>query len=344
MPDERGLLTLGWYGTFLPVTQTYSGPGLAVLGQQGVPRPAAAARAPGVDGARGPGADRRARTSAVALPAPGWLLHATRDDGIVRLVNHGSDRDRIQDPAGLPDPHYLKLAYTSHTGPDLGEAAGVDGELVVVAPDGAVSRRRRIEPLATQDRFAASAYLDYLPAGPVRVVTASVVDGPAEVRIHQVTAPAGHQVRDGGHALAGDAPLTWQSGDAGGDVGGHVGGDVGGDVWASARRADGLVSVVRGLHGYTGAGVATAEGANAFGRHSATPYVIADAHPGGTAVYVSLVLLTGADETPRPPVVRVEGDQVTLDLPGGDSATIRLTGTPTCARATNGGSASLNVS
>ncbi|MCA2221790.1 DUF2264 domain-containing protein [Nonomuraea aurantiaca] len=335
VPDERGLLTLGWYDTFLPVTQSYSGPGSPYWASKAFLGLLLPPEHPVWTDAEVP-APIDLADQAVAMRPPGWLLHATREDGVVRLVNHGSDRDRIQDPSGVPDPHYLKLAYTSHTGPNLaetagneaagneaacidGKAVGVDGEVVVVAPDGAVSRRRRIEPLTTQDRFAASAYRDDLPAGPVHVVTASVVDGAAEVRIHRVTAPAGHQVRDGGHAIAGEEPPTARSG----------------ELWASARRADGLVSVVRGLHGYTAAGVAAAEGANAFGRHSATPYVLADAHPGGTAVYVSLVLLTGADEA-RPPEVRVDGDQVTLDLPGGDSATVRLTETPTCVRVKGG--------
>jgi hypothetical protein len=314
VPDERGLLTLGWYDTFLPVTQSYSGPGSPYWASKAFLGLLLPPEHPVWTDAEAP-APIDLADQAVTMRPPGWLLHATREGGVVRLINHGSDRDRIQDPSGVPDPHYLKLAYTSHTGPDLAETLGIDGEVVVVAPDGAVSRRRRIEPLTTQDRFAASAYRDDLPAGPVHVVTASVVDGAAEVRIHRVTAPAGHQVRDGGHAIAGEEPPTARSG----------------ELWASARRADGLVSVVRGLHGYTTAGVATAAGANAFGRHSATPYVLADAHPGGTAVYVSLVLLTGAAEA-RPPEVRVDGDQVTLDLPGGDSATIRLTETPTCVR------------
>ncbi|MEV1240057.1 DUF2264 domain-containing protein [Nonomuraea sp. NPDC050022] len=360
-PDERGLLTLGWYDTFLPVTQSYSGPGSPYWASKAFLGLLLPPEHPVWTDAEVP-APIDLADQAVTMRPPGWLLHATREDGVVRLVNHGSDRDRIQDPSGVPDPHYLKLAYTSHTGPNLAEAAGkegevagnegevaaregagagiegkvagaegqavgfdravvgVDGEVVVVAPDGAVSRRRRIEPLTTGDRFAASAYRDDLPAGSVHVVTASVVDGAAEVRIHRVTAPAGHQVRDGGHAIAGEAPPTAR----------------GGELWASARRADGLVSVVRGLHGYTTAGVANAEGANAFGRHSATPYVLAAAHPGGTAVYVSLVLLTGTAEA-RPPEVRVDGDQVTLDLPGGDTATVRLTETPTCVRVTGGG-------
>ncbi|MFC4009147.1 DUF2264 domain-containing protein [Nonomuraea purpurea] len=299
-PDGRGLLTCGWYDAFPPGTQDYSGPGspywaskafLGLLLPQDHPAWTDAEEAAPIDGA----------DQTVAMPAPGWLLHATHADGIIRLVNHGSDRDRVQDPSGWPDPHYLRLAYTSHTGPDLGPEA-VDGQLAVLSPDGAVSRRRRIEPLSVGERLAASAYQD----GPVRVVTASVIDGPAEIRIHQVTAPAGHRVRDGGYALAWhEPPTTLVSG-----------------ISALARRPDGLASVVRGLHGYTGTGVVTAKDVNAFGRHSATPYTICDAHPGGTAVYVSLILLTAAE----PPTVeaRVEGDEVVLRLSGGDEVSVRL--------------------
>ncbi|MEV0309486.1 DUF2264 domain-containing protein [Nonomuraea fuscirosea] len=302
-PDERGLLTLGWYDAFEPVTQSYSGPAspywaskafLGLLLPPEHPVWTAPEQAAPVDLA----------DQTLAMPAPGWLLHATRDDGVVRLINHGSDRDRVQDQ-DIPDPHYLKFAYTSHSGPETG---AVDNHLAVLAPDGAASLRRRIEPLAVADRFAASAYQD----GPVRVVTASVVDGAAEIRIHRVTAPEGRQVRDGGHALAAPVPLDLKDGEV--------------------RRPDGLGSGVRPLHGYAGTGIVTAEGANAFGRCSATPYAIGD-HPGGTAVYVSLVWLAGAP--PASPGVRVEGDDlVVLTLPGGDTATVHLNGIPSCERAT----------
>ncbi|ONI87744.1 hypothetical protein ALI22I_21405 [Saccharothrix sp. ALI-22-I] len=308
VPDERGLLTLGWYDEFLPTTQDYSGPAspywaskafLGLLLPPDHPVWTDAEEAAPVDLA----------DQVVAMPAPGWLLHATRSDGVVRLVNHGSDRDRVQDPNGVPDPHYLKFGYTSHTGPEVG-TAGVDNDLAVIAPDGTASARRRIEPLSVSDRFAASAYRD----GPVRVVTASVVHGAAEIRIHQVTAPAGHQVRDGGHALAAPVPLELREADG----------------VALARRADGLSTAVRALHGYTSTGLVTAEGANAFGPHSATPYVIADAHPGGTAVYVSLVQL--AVTGPPAPGVSVEDDVVVLDLPGAETVTVYLGEIPTCER------------
>ncbi|SEU25837.1 DUF2264 domain-containing protein [Nonomuraea wenchangensis] len=289
-PDEHGLLTRGWYAPFPPGTQDYSGPAspywaskafLGLLLPPDHPAWTAPEEAAPIDLA----------DQVVPVPPAGWLLHATRADGVVRLLNHGSDRDRVQRRDGEPDPLYLRLAYTSHTGPDFAPGAA-DNQLAVVSPEGVPSRRRRIEPLAVGERVAASAYQD----GDVRVVTTSVVDGPAEIRVHQVTAPAGHLVRDGGHALADRLP-----------PGTHTEG-----VRAVARRPDGLTSAARGLHGFTSAGVVTGDGVNAFGPCSATPYVTCPAHPGGTAVYVSLILLTAAPGEPPLPEVRVTADEVVV--------------------------------
>ncbi|MFE9751160.1 DUF2264 domain-containing protein [Saccharothrix saharensis] len=316
VPDERGLLTLGWYEPFLPTVQDYSGPAspywaskafLGLLLPPDHPVWVEPEEAAPVDLA----------DQVVPIRPPGWLLHVTRSDGVVRLVNHGSDRDRVQPADGAPDPHYLKFAYTSHTGPEFGgAAAGADNQLAVIAPDGTASARRRIEPLAVDGRFAASAYRD----GAVEVLTASVVHGAAEIRVHRVTAPAGHRVRDGGHALAAPVPPhRYQR-----------------DGLALARRPDGLTSAVRALRGYTRAGVLAAEGANAFGAHSATPYVVSAEHRGGTAVYVSLVQLGVTEGEPPTPGVRVQDDLVVLELPGGVMATIRLGDAPTCEWAVQG--------
>lgn len=79
--DERGLLSLGWYRPYLPVTQRYSGPaspyraGKAFLGLL-LPAGHSVWTAPEEPGPLDT-ADRR-----VALPAPGRLPHSTAADGI----------------------------------------------------------------------------------------------------------------------------------------------------------------------------------------------------------------------------------------------------------------------
>jgi hypothetical protein len=327
VPDERGLLGLGWYGDFLPAVQHYSGPASPYWASKAflglllpADHPAWTVResaAPIDEGDR-----------VVAMPGPGWLLHATRHDGLVRLVNHGSDRARHLAAGGLDDPHYTRFGYASHAAPEAGEEArarAVDGHLAVVAPDGTISRRRRIEPLAAHDRFAASAYVDELPAGPVHVLTASVARGPWEVRAHLVTAPAGCAVREGGYALAGSRPPSVHTGPG----------------WARVSRPDGLSSVVVALHGLRDAAVATAVDANAYGVRSATPYLTAPPHPGGSAVHVSLVALTGDRVDPaalaESVTVSVDGDAVTVTFPDGERVEVTLGAAPSYVRHPAGG-------
>jgi len=314
VPDERGLLGLGWYDRFLPCTQHYSGPASPYWASKafvGLLLPAdhpvwtqRESAAPIDEGDR-----------VVAMPGPGWLLHATRHDGLVRVVNHGSDRARHLAADGLEDPHYTRFGYASHAAPEAGEDArvrAVDGHLAVVAPDGTISRRRRIEPIAAYDRFAASAYEDELPDGPIRVQTASIVRGPRELRVHQVTAPRGYAVRDGGYALADARPPRV-----------HIG-----HQWARVSRPDGLASVIVALHGFRDAAVANAVDANAYGVCSATPYLTMPDHPGGSAVFVSLVALTGdrvePDALHDSVAVAVDGDRVTVTFPDGERIEVTL--------------------
>lgn len=322
VPDERGLLGLGWYDRFLPSVQTYSGPASPYWAGKGFLGLLLPADHPEwTERERPAPIDEGDRV--VALPGPGWLLHSTRHDGLVRVVNHGSDRARHLGADGLEDPHYTRFGYASHAAPEVGEEArvrAVDGHLAVLGPDGTVSRRRRITPIAAYDRFAASAYEDELPAGRVRVETTSVVRGPWELRMHRVTAPPGCEVRDGGYALAGDHPPTVHTGPG----------------WARVSRPDGLTSVILALHGLREAAVARAAESNAYGPCSATPYLTAADHPGGSAVYVSLVALTGDRVVPEAVresiVAEVDGDRVSVEFADGERYEVVLGAKPTYAR------------
>ncbi|MFH9619015.1 DUF2264 domain-containing protein [Streptomyces pratensis] len=231
MPGGDGLLSLGWYRPFLPVTQAYSGPaspywaGKAFLGLLLPPGHAAWT-------AREEASPVDVDDRYLALPAPGWLLHSTAGDGIVRLVNHGSDR---LPPAPAPahhSPHYSRFAYSSVTAPETppeGEPDGPDNHVALVGPEGPPTLRGRIHPLYTRGRIASSWHTPVAAGGVDEdgsaIVSASVVHGPWEVRVHLVRASAGISVREGGWAVAcDDAPPVAETGPG----------------WALARRADGL--------------------------------------------------------------------------------------------------------
>ncbi|MES9590001.1 DUF2264 domain-containing protein [Streptomyces sp. NPDC094045] len=323
VPDERGLLTLGWYDTFLPSTQPYSGPASpywASKGFLGLLLPADHA----VWTARELPLPIEESDQYTALPAPGWLLHGTRDDGIVRLINHGSDHnppfDESADPSeGTDDPHYARFAYSTATAPEAAPhavARSIDNHLALVAPDGTPSPRRRIHPLRCEDRVAASWYAARLPGDdhPYRIETTSVLHGPWEIRVHQVEAPEGVVVREGGHAVShATSPFA-----------------LSGPDWALARTADGLSSALVALHGWDGgtepAAVARDVQSNAYGPHSAIPYLRSGPHPGGRSVHVSLVALsrdTLHPEALRDAVrVRVGADSVALTFLDGTTVDV----------------------
>ncbi|MFG2462708.1 DUF2264 domain-containing protein [Streptomyces sp. NPDC048523] len=280
VPDERGLLTLGWYRPFGGVLQRYSGPASPYWASKAFLGLLLPADHPVWTAPEEPGPVDTADT-VLALPAPGWLLHSTASDGIVRLVNHGTDR--LPPPPATDDdsPHYAKLAYSTAAAPET--PLGPDNHLALLAPDGTPSPRGRIHPLHCEGRTAAS----WHRALGHRVETVSVVHGPWEVRVHRIDPASDTPVREGGWALADDSgpPVAER-----------------GPGWARVRRAaGGPTSAVVGLYGWgEGAGtVAAAEHTNAYGRYSATPVL-----EGTGPLLVTLVALgadvplTGADATP----------------------------------------------
>ncbi|MEV0221775.1 DUF2264 domain-containing protein [Streptomyces sp. NPDC050704] len=286
VPDGQGLLSLGWYRPFLPVTQRYSGPASPYWASKAFLGLLLPADHPVWTAPEEPGpvdtADR-----CLALPAPGWLLHSTAADGIVRLVNHGSDR--LPPPPFPPqdNPHYTRFAYSSAAAPETppdDASPGPDNHIALLDSSGA-SRRGRIHPLYVHGRQAASWHTPLAVDGDgtePSITTVSVVHGPWEVRVHRVHAPAGVRVREGGWAVACDSTPTGRTG-AG---------------WALTRRPDGLTSALVGLlgwddHGIPARGTVThAHGHNAYGDHSATPLLTLDRYPGGTRLLVTLVVLT----------------------------------------------------
>jgi hypothetical protein len=334
VPDQDGLLSLGWYAPFLPVTQTYSGPGSPYWASKAFVGLLLPPEHPAWTDTERPALTDIA-DQAIAMPAPGFLLHSTRQDGIVRLLNHGSDHNTPR-PAppetdrATDDPHYARLAYSSCTAPGTSDPAwraNLDNHVAVIAADGTPSRRIRIDRIAVDGRQASSRYVAALPgslsAGSVSVSieTAVLVRGPWEIRAHLVRAPTGLTVRDGGYEIADAVPLTTA-------VGGSA------SPWASAVRPGGLATVVVGLHGWAEAGVSEHVQATAFGPRSAAPYLLSGPRQDTESVHVSLVVLTGdavdpealaAALTAEVVAAQPHGWRVHIGMPG-DSAELTLAG------------------
>ncbi|MEW2524993.1 DUF2264 domain-containing protein [Streptomyces sp. NPDC047071] len=198
-----GLLSLGWHGPHPATLQPYSGPASPYWAAKAFVALLAPADAPLWTAPEEP-APSEVADRVLALPAPGLLVQSTRADGIVRLHNHGSDHVRPHEgeAAAEDDPHYGRLAYSTHTGPTA-PADAADNHLAVVV-DGVASVRRRIRPLGAGHGdgwgWAASWHRPVFGSGPpmvpgLRVESVTVARGRYELRVHRVVgAPPGARV------------------------------------------------------------------------------------------------------------------------------------------------------
>jgi len=90
VPDSHGQLTLGWHHPWRALAQSYSGPGSpywAVKGLLGVAIPADHP----VWSAPAEPLPSQTDDVLAAIRSPGWIISSTTADGIVRVVNHGTD-------------------------------------------------------------------------------------------------------------------------------------------------------------------------------------------------------------------------------------------------------------
>lgn len=229
VPDERDLLTIGWHGAWRRLAQRYTGPGSpywAAKGLLGISLPAdhpvwaAPAQPLPIDTA-----DRLS-----AVRSPGWIISATRADGVVRVVNHGTDH--ALPGAQLGDsPLYARIGYSTATAPlhdgrawqqpleqsvALLDAAGNASHRTAIArfevriEDGvgiasSIWDAHWIEPDAEQVRHGSGIAGRVVPAG--RLLVHSLVRGPWELRLARLERVAAEAValRFGGWAIAGES-------------------------------------------------------------------------------------------------------------------------------------------
>ncbi|MFH9423054.1 DUF2264 domain-containing protein [Streptomyces sp. NPDC017529] len=219
-----GLLPLGWYGPYAPFLQGYSGPASPYWASKGLLGLLLPADHP-VWTEREEPLPAETADAVTALRAPGLLVQSTKADGLVRLHNHGSSS-----VFGPNDPHYARFAYSTRTGPSAAESAGTTADTsanpgsdttpaetpdnhFALLVDGAPTGRGPVEPRGSGPGWAASAHTPHRADGTelagVRVLSATLAHGRAEVRVHLVTGAApGTAVRQTGWAVTDDGPAA----------------------------------------------------------------------------------------------------------------------------------------
>ncbi|WP_101848241.1 DUF2264 domain-containing protein [Zhihengliuella sp. ISTPL4] len=320
-PDATGVLPLGWHGPWRHLAQDYSGPGSPYWASKGLLPLALPAAHPFWTAGEQPLPIDRGPFARVFL-APGWLATGTTD-GIVRVVNHGTDH---RTPGAYqPDgPLYAKLGYSTATAPVLagpGVRDPLDGAVAVVR-GGRASHRSGFTTGVLQEvdgtAFGGSSgpahwHDGYLAefdvggggtaagpmVGPV-VDVVSVLRGPWEVRLVRVRPGAGTDgairdgdiVRIGGWALS--APEVAETGPAA--------------VTTALALGGGTQSRLIGLLGLDGAttGVRRERDVTPLGRQTATPWLSAVIRP--NAWMAVGVLLGNSTGVPRITLQDEEGD------------------------------------
>lgn len=235
-PDERDLLTLGWHHEWRGLAQSYSGPASPYWATKGLLGVALPADHPVWTAPAEPLPVERADTLR-AVAAPGWLVAGTRADGVVRVINHGTDHAREGDEVA-DSPLYARLGYSTVTSPLLDEAAWAEPleqsvallddagrashragmtllrcEVVGEGTDAvgvAASRVRAhwVDPAPDQVRHGSGRAGASEEAG--ELVVTSYVRGPWEVRLVDVLAlaPGATRLRVGGWATTPAATAT----------------------------------------------------------------------------------------------------------------------------------------
>lgn len=333
VPDSRGLLSIGWHEEWRLLAQSYSGPASpywAVKGLLGVALPADHP----VWSAPDEPLPVEAGDTLSAVRAAGWLVSGTRVDGIVRVINHGTDHAEAG-VLGGDSPLYARFGYSTATAPLLDDRAWrepLEQSVAIVRADGAATHRagmelldvrvddtqgvgvaastwtaRWIVPRAHQTNHGSGIEGEAVPAG--TLTAHSIVRGPWEVRIVKVDAleasldPARLTLRVGGWAIA-DAEIGTM--DAG-----------------SVVTAKGMSSSVQCLEGRGSPGSGIRPASTPLGQDAAVPFLTFPLEAGSRVVV--LVELSGAPAQQRADV-RFDESDVTITWPDAAVTTTALRG------------------
>lgn len=336
--DDAGLLSIGWHGPFEAMRELYSGSGSPYWASKGFAGLVLPADHPVWTAPEEPLPIETGDVS-FALPKLGWVVSGTREDGIVRMVQHGGDHT-APDRLSIDVPGYGRHAYATHAAPEYAWWNPVDSHVALVTPDGRASHRSPALPLSIEAGRAVSRHRahwwqrtgpipndvhrqnedDRFEVGPW-LTTASLLHGPWEVRVARVDRgvparpaeasglgeqwpenPGPWKLRFGGWALALDESIRPQV--------------AGGAAWAI--RPDRLSTTVVALRGDFSAGCTVSQGTNPLGMFSATPQVETTEPVVPGRLYAALVVLSATiagPEAARGVALDVRGEGADATVP-----------------------------
>ena len=339
VPDQDGLLTVGWHHPWRPLAQRYSGPGSPYWAAKGMLGLALPADHPVWTSVEQPLPVEQADQLAV-IDAPGWALSSTRADGVVRVYNHGTDHAEPGDRVG-DSPLYARLAYSTATAPLLSEEgwdAPLDQAVVLLDADGRATHRTGFQTLGVAQPDGAAVLAsrarchwvdpdrtvpDHGSGRPgaaldaALVTTVSVVRGAWEVRcvhVDPADAPGWSDVvamRVGGWPVTTDGPYVARA-----------------DAAGASAAAGGHTSSVVSLVGIAEAGVDRAHDATPLGRRTATPWL--RTRPRAHTWSIAALALNGGRRAPRAGISGPDdAPVVTVTWPDGSTTVATLPAPPT---------------
>jgi len=330
VPNDDDLLSMGWHHEWRRLAQGYSGPGSpywAVKGLLGIALPAdhpvwAA-----------PSEPLPVEQSDVlrTIAAPGWIVSGTVTDGIVRIVNHGTDHATPGTLVG-DAPIYARLGYSTATAPLHDGRAWrepLEQSAVLVDETGRATHRAAIELLGVRHDgdvavAASTSLVHWIDAdaqqvhhgsgvtGAVtvagRMTVCSLARGPWELRLVRLddleVAADTVRLRIGGWALAADG-LASEAADG-----------------AAIVRRGALTSAIVAVGMPARARVETRHEASPLGDVASVPVIETDA--AADVWRAALVTLDGAGAASTPLSLTLDGLDAVVTWPDGVRTRSRL--------------------
>jgi hypothetical protein len=307
--DGAGLLPIGWHRSFEAMRETYSGGGSPYWASKGFAGLVLPEDHPVWTAAEEPLPIETGDVS-FALPRLGWIVSGTKDDGVVRVAQHGGDH-AATGRLSIDVPGYARHGYSTHAAPEYGLSVPLDSHISLVTVDGKPSHRSPALPVRVDEGRAVSWHRAHwwLGTGPVPndihrqlqraehrfeagpwVTTASLLHGPLEVRLARVDPALPGDLGDEWPQRLG--PWTLRFGGWALAIDGRTVPAVrGGSAWATGPG--GLATTVVGLRGTFSSECYASHGSNPLADRSAVPVVETMEPIEFGRVYAALVVLSG---------------------------------------------------